>query len=147
MIVIGVGTPFRHDDGAGPAVVDALRDRTPPGVTLAVTDGEPARLIELWAGADLAVVVDAVRADPPRPGRVHEFHDAVADDGHGHVTGHGLGLGAAVELARALDRMPAHLHVYAIEGTDFSLGLGLTPPVAASVRRVADLITPDGAPP
>ena len=73
-MVIGIGNEFRRDDGAGPAVVSALRDLAPPpGVELMITDGEPARLIEAWTGARLAVVVDAVRAQPPRPGRVHRF--------------------------------------------------------------------------
>ena len=73
MVVIGVGNEYRRDDGAGLAVVTSLRDRVPPGVELVLTDGEPTRLIEAWTGAALAVVVDAVRADPPRPGRVHRF--------------------------------------------------------------------------
>ena len=69
VVVIGVGNDFRRDDGAGPAVVASLRGRVPPGVELVLTDGEPTRLIEAWAGAALAIVVDAVRAHPPRPGR------------------------------------------------------------------------------
>jgi hydrogenase maturation protease len=69
MVVIGVGNEFRRDDGAGLAVLTSLRDRVPPGVEIVLTDGEPIRLIEAWIGAALAVVVDAVRADPPRPGR------------------------------------------------------------------------------
>ncbi len=73
VVVIGVGNEFRRDDGAGPAVVAALHDLAPEGVRLVVTDGEPARLVEAWTGAALAVVVDAVRADPPHPGRVHRF--------------------------------------------------------------------------
>ena len=73
MVVIGVGNEYRRDDGAGLAVVARLRDRVPPGVELVLTDGEPTRLIEAWTGAALAVVVDAVRADPPRPGPVHPF--------------------------------------------------------------------------
>jgi hydrogenase maturation protease len=73
VVVIGVGNEYRRDDGAGLAVVTSLRDRVPPGVGLVLTDGEPTRLIEAWAGAALAVVVDAVRADPLRPGRVHRF--------------------------------------------------------------------------
>lgn len=137
MIGVGVGNVFRRDDGAGPAVIEALRGHPSPGVTLAVTDGEPARLIELWTGADLAVVVDAVRADPPEPGRIHEFHDSAGDHAGEGVSGHSLGLGSAVELARTLDRMPAHLHVYAIEGTDFSLGAGLTPTVGRAVAELA----------
>ena len=73
VVVIGVGNEFRRDDGAGPAVVGRLRDLVPPGVELVITDGEPTRLVEAWTGAALAVVVDAVRAQPPQPGRVHRF--------------------------------------------------------------------------
>ncbi|MBX6770055.1 MAG: hydrogenase maturation protease [Actinomadura rubrobrunea] len=139
-IVIGVGDRFRRDDGAGPAVVEALRGRTPDGVTLAVTDGEPARLIELWAGADLAIVVDAVRAEPSRPGRVHETGpDAVPRSG-GSASSHTLGLGEAVALGRAMDRMPEELRVLAIEGAQFGWGCELTPPVAAAVETVAERI-------
>jgi len=42
-------------------------------VELVLTDGEPTRLIEAWTRAALAVVVDAVRAHPPRPGRERRF--------------------------------------------------------------------------
>ena len=59
IVVIGVGNEFRRDDGAGPAVIGQLRDRVPAGVELVITDGEPTRLIEAWAGAALAVIVDA----------------------------------------------------------------------------------------
>jgi signal transduction histidine kinase len=57
----------------GPAVVGRLRGLVPPGVYLVITDGEPTRLIEAWTGAALAVVADAVHAQPPHPGRVHRF--------------------------------------------------------------------------
>jgi hydrogenase maturation protease len=142
-IVIGVGDRYRRDDGAGPSVIEALRGRTPEGATLAVTDGEPARLIELWADADLAIVVDAVRAKPSRPGRVHEVGlDAAAriDSVSGVPSSHALGLGEAVELGRAVDRMPACLRILAIEGAEFGWGPGLTPRVAAAVERVAERI-------
>ncbi|MFF5264713.1 hydrogenase maturation protease [Actinomadura viridis] len=104
-----------------------------------MTDGEPARLIELWAGAALAVVVDAVRTDPPRPGRVHEQAlEAVGRDGlDPPASSHALGLEHAVELGTALDRMPGRLRVYAIEGADFDFGVGLTPEVEAAVATVA----------
>ncbi len=45
----------------------SVKELVPPGVELVVTDGEPTRLIEAWTGAALAVVVDAVRAQPPHP--------------------------------------------------------------------------------
>ena len=141
--VIGVGNEFRRDDGAGPAVVARLRGLTPPWVRLVITDGEPARLVEAWTGAALAVVVDAVRADPPRPGRVHRFVlDRPRPLDH-QASSHGLGLDDAVALAVALDRMPGRLIVHAIEAADLGQGPGLTPPVAAAVAAVAGSVLAD----
>ena len=155
-MVIGVGNEFRRDDGAGPAVVARLRDLAPDGVRLVVTDGEPTRLIDAWAGSALAVVVDAVRArppdtqapdtGPPRPGTVHRF----VVDGPGTRTGrassHGFGFDDAIGLAVALDRMPARLIVHAIEAADLTQGPGLTPPVAAAVGVVAAAVLDDLGP-
>ena len=50
---------------------------------------------------------------------------------------HHLGLADAIELARALGRLPAATVVYGIEGTRFEAGDGLTPEVAAALPRVA----------
>jgi acetate kinase len=144
VVVIGVGNEFRRDDGAGPAVVAQLGDLVPPGVELVVADGEPTRLIEAWTGAALAVVVDAVRAEPPRPGQTHRF--VVDRPGPGAArpaSSHGFGLDDAVALALALDRMPRRLVVHAIEAGDLTQGTGLTPPVAAAVDIVAAAVLDD----
>jgi hydrogenase maturation protease len=144
VVVIGVGNEFRRDDGAGPAVVGRLRDLAPPGVDLVVTDGEPTRLMEAWTGAALAVVVDAVRAQPAHPGRVHRFvMDRPGAGSARAASSHGLGLDDAVSLALALDRMPGRLIVHAIEASDLAQGTGLTPAVAAAVGPVASAILED----
>ena len=144
VVVIGVGNEFRHDDGAGPAVVDRLRGLVPPGVGLVISDGEPTRLIEAWTGAALAVVVDAVRAEPPQPGKIHRFVVDRPGAGAGRpASSHGFGLDEAIALALALDRMPGRLIVHAIEAADLTHGPGLTPPVAAAVDIVADAILDD----
>ena len=143
-MVIGVGNDFRRDDGAGPAVIARLQGLTPPGVRLVVTDGEPTRLIDAWAGADLAVVVDAVRADPPRPGKIHRFVVDRPGAAPGRTaSSHGLGFDDAIRLAVALDRMPGRLIVHAIEAADLSQGPGLTAPVAAAVGVVAGAVLDD----
>jgi hydrogenase maturation protease len=138
VIVIGIGNEVRRDDGAGPTMIRELRDRCPLDVLLVACDGEPARLIDLWTGADLAVVVDAV---PPSygPGHVHEATDLPAD-AHAHTSCHGLGLVEAAELGRVLDRMPRKLRCYTIEGADFGLGSGLSPSVQRAVTEVAGRI-------
>lgn len=128
IVVIGVGNPFQRDEGVGPAVAERLRAQRLPGVRLAVSDGEAAGLIELWDGARLAVVVDALRTDPATPGRIHRL--SVVDAHH-------VDFGEAVELARILGRLPRRLVLFAVETSDVGFGPGLTPAVAAAAGRVA----------
>ena len=143
-VVIGVGNEFRRDDAAGPAVVAVLAGQVPAGVTLAVADGEPARMIETWAGAPLAIVVDAVRAEPAVPGRLHRLILGPSAVGPGgQVSSHGLGLGEAIGLGRVLDRMPGRLIVHAVEAGDLSQGTGLTPAVAAVIDTLAAAVLRD----
>jgi hydrogenase maturation protease len=140
--VIGVGNEFRRDDGVGWAVLDRLRERPlPPETHLATCDGDPGRLIGLWEGARLAVVVDAAHAHPGTPGRVHRLElDAGLLDRPPTTSSHGLGLGEAVELARVLGLLPEHLVVYAVEGADSTLGTGLSPAVADAVAPLVEAV-------
>ncbi|WP_155056018.1 hydrogenase maturation protease [Streptomyces blattellae] len=144
--VIGVGNEFRRDDGVGWAVIARLREQAaerplPPGTELATCDGDPGRLIGLWEGARLAVVVDAAHAHPGTPGRVHRLElDAGLPDQPPTTSSHGLGLGEAVELARTLGLLPDHLVVYAVEGAESSLGAGLSPAVAATVEPLVEAV-------
>ncbi|MFI6010172.1 hydrogenase maturation protease [Streptomyces sp. NPDC051243] len=152
--VIGVGNEFRRDDGVGWAVLARLCERGEdrpllPDVDLAICDGEPGRLIGLWEGAHLAVVVDAAHAHPGTPGRVHRLElDAGLLAQPATTSSHGLGLGEAVELARVLGLLPERLIVYAVEGAESELGTGLSPAVADAVeplvRAVEDEIARNG---
>jgi hydrogenase maturation protease len=159
VVVIGVGNEFRRDDGIGLEVLSRLREHAGAGaearVKLVHSDGEPASMIEAWTGASLAVVVDAVVADAPAPGRMHRFvigRDAPAGDNA--VSSHGLGVAEAVGLATALGRMPDRLIIHAVEAGDVGHGVGLTPAVSAAaaaltaavLRDVQAVLQSDGAP-
>lgn len=57
---------------------------------------------------------------------------------------HALGVAEAIELARALDRLPGRTIVYGIEGSSFSAGAALDPTVERAIdetltRVVAEL--------
>ncbi len=139
-VVIGIGNPYRGDDGAGPEVVRRVRERAPAWVVVVEHDGEPSGLLDLWENANLAVVVDAVRSSRGEFGRFHRVEvDACAGKfpAVSAVSSHGVGPGDAVELARALDRLPDRLVLYGIEGTRFSPGLGLSPELEPSIAAVA----------
>ena len=165
VVVIGIGNEFRRDDGVGPEVLTRLRGQAAGSapsagavrpetvqagtvqagtVQLVTSDGEPASLIEAWTGAALAVVVDAVLADPPSPGRLHRLVlDRPDRPDLRQVSSHGLGLDEAIGLARALDRMPDRLIIHAVEAGDVGHGVGFTPAVAAAVAPLTAAVLRD----
>jgi hydrogenase maturation protease len=145
-VVIGVGNEFRRDDGVGAAVVQALRNAPLKDVRLEVVDAEPLRLIESWAGACLAVIVDAVRCHEAVPGRLHRIKESGLLEAA--VSTHGLGVLEVVELARALNCLPKRLVVLAVEVDDVDFGVGLSSAVQAAVPSVAKAIEAEltGAP-
>jgi hydrogenase maturation protease len=132
-VVIGIGSPYRHDDGAGPIVADAIGGLQLPGVRVVISDGEPIGLLAAWEDAPLAVVVDAIRHEPACPGRIHRLTAGqLTSEGTG-TSSHGFGVPYALRLSGALHRPPRHLVVIAIEGADFTDGAGLSAPVSAAV--------------
>ncbi|MFD7846831.1 hydrogenase maturation protease [Nocardia sp. NPDC059764] len=139
-VVIGVGNEYRRDDGIGPAVARYLEKLCLPGVSVALCDSDPTGLLDLWAGAELAVVVDAVLCQPSTPGRVWR---TTLDSAHGlthAASSHAIGIPDAVPLGRLLGRVPHELVVVAVEAERLDLGVGLSDPVAAAFPEVVTAV-------
>lgn len=135
-VIIGVGNEYRRDDGIGPAVADRIGRRALPDVEVITTDGEPTRVLDAWTDKDIAVVIDAAVLRDPTPGRVHRMAvDDLPDDKPARSS-HGLGIPEAVELAKALDRLPGRLVFYTVEITETGYSPGLSTPVAAAIAPV-----------
>jgi hydrogenase maturation protease len=143
-LLIGVGNAFRGDDAVGLAVADRLRGCVPAGVEVVSCELEPSRLIDAWEGAASAVVVDAV-ASGGEAGAVSRFDasDAAVPARAFRSSTHAFGVGEAIELARALGRLPRRVVVYGIEGSEFAAGAGLTAPVQAAVARAVPAVLGD----
>ena len=140
-VVVGVGNPYRGDDGVGLAVAERVRSSVAGDVVVLECEQEPTRLVDAWEGADVAVVVDAC-AGGAAPGTVHRFD---VDEGPlparvFRSSTHSFGVGDAVELARALGRLPGRLVVYGVEGAEFGAGTALSAPVASALDGVAAAI-------
>jgi hydrogenase maturation protease len=138
IVVIGVGNPLRGDDAAGIAVADQVRARAPEGVSVRVCEEEPTRLIDSFGEADVAFVVDAVSTGAAA-GTVHRWDasEAAVPSRELRSSTHALGIGEALELARALGRLPARTVVFGVEGSDFVAREGMTPAVAEGVARAS----------
>ena len=136
-VVIGVGNAFRGDDAVGLEVAERLRGRA--GLDVVVCEQEPIQLLDAWAEADLALLVDAVSSGAA-PGTIHRL-DATAQPVPATVfrgSTHAFGVAEVVELGRALGRLPGRLLVFGVEGAEFRAGDELTPAVAAAVEPLVD---------
>jgi hydrogenase maturation protease len=104
-------------------------------------EGEPTALMDAWEGAETVWLVDAVSSEA-QAGAVHRVDTSEQELPAGlfRASTHHFGLADAVELARALGRLPARTIVYGIEGASFVAGSELTPEVALAVPTVADSI-------
>jgi len=177
VVVIGVGNALRQDDGAGLEVARRVRTRASAPeaaggvemagggevagagpmagggeITVLEYEGEPLGLLELWDGARAAVLVDAIRSGAA-PGAIHRL-DASCEPIpallRGSSSTHAVGVGEAIELARALDRLPERVVVYGVEGLCFDAGSELSEEVErvidtlaeAVLREAADLLAP-----
>ena len=118
-----------------------------PRVVTVIEHEDPTDLIELWAGHERVVVVDATWSASPA-GTLHLIETGADRDplpeaawartGRGGT--HAFGLAAAVELARVLRRLPVHVTVVGVEAASFEPGEPLSPAVAAAVPRAVAVV-------
>ncbi len=136
-LVIGIGNPWRGDDGIGHAVVDALADT--PGLATAKSHGEPAELMELWQGHDPVILVDAI-VTGAAPGTLHRLDAREPLPRGARYSSHGIGLAEAVELARSLGELPQHVIVHGIEPACLEDGAALSPEISVAIVRMCENI-------
>ena len=136
-LVVGVGNAWRGDDAAGLELARRIAAAR-PGLEVRTVDGDASGLLEAWAGHEHVALVDAA-APATRPGALHTFRadrEPLPAAGLRSST-HAFGVADAIELARALGRLPARVDVYAVEGAEFAVGAGLSAPVARTVDALA----------
>jgi len=133
-----VGNALRGDDAAGLEVLRLLEGTLPDGVRMLGCEGEPVALLDGWADCELAIVVDATRSGA-EPGTVRRIpaHETRLPDELTRASTHVLGVREAIELARALGKLPPRTIVYGIEGSCFDTGAPLSTEVAAATEVVA----------
>src|SRR3982751_5456111 len=119
-LVLGSGNEYRSDDAGGLLVARQVRTAALPGVVLGEESGEGVALMQAWEGAARVILCDAV-VSGGAPGTIYRL-DAQAGPIPArffNYSTHAFSVAEAVELARALDRLPPRLIIYGVEGRDF----------------------------
>jgi len=154
VLVVGIGSPDRGDDAWGPRVAQAVAELGLTGVQVMLHE-DPTDLVQAWDTADLAVVVDAVDAGLDPGGLVVREMGADADGlpsatfARVAVGGtHAFGLAAAIELSRALGRLPRRVVLVGTQVASVAHGMPMAPEVSAAVGpavdRVRHIVTSSG---
>jgi len=142
-LVLGLGNPILSDDGVGIKVVQevgAALQRDDVVVNQASVGG--LGLLELVAGYDKVIIVDAIQTENGVPGEVHYLS---AEQFHGNVRAastHDVTFAAALELGKRLHKdMPREVLILAVEASEVAaFGEELTPEVASVVPHVVELV-------
>jgi hydrogenase maturation protease len=141
ILVIGLGNDYRGDDAVGRVVTRRLKAIGADNVRVVEESGEGAALIEAWKGADFVIAIDAAYSGGA-PGSIHRF-DAESQpipSRFFHYSTHAFSIAEAVELARALNQLPAKLVVYGIEGKTFDAGAGLSLEVEGAAAELVSWV-------
>ncbi len=146
-LVLGLGNELRGDDGLGPAVVRALSAHRGLPADVRVLDGGLAGVetVLLLKGAKRAIIVDAAEQGLT-PGTWQRLPltavlDHAARGGGG--SWHAAGLAEALALGHALDVLPPHLVVYAVQPERADYAPGLSEPLQAAIPRLCEQILAD----
>jgi hydrogenase maturation protease len=147
-LIVCIGNDLAADDGVGHVVYEGLARKVLPEDTRCALLGVGGMaLIDELEGEDLLVVVDAVQLGH-KPGTIHILDwNQLPPSTIRPVSGHGIGIREAVEVAQRVcpEKTPKRVYLVGIEGKCFDeLGAGLTEEVAeavdGAVKEVMNLV-------
>ena len=136
VVVVGLGNAILGDDAIGIVVARELMSRIPPeAATVVESSWGGMRFLDLLAGFDAAIIIDAITWKRGPPGTIYRLSPEQALPTVRATSFHDIPLGHALQLGGMLGiPMPTRVVFLAIEATDtMTVCTHLDPAVAASV--------------
>jgi hydrogenase maturation protease len=145
-LMLGLGNPILTDDGVGIHVVRAAATQCSAanGVTFAEASVGGLRLLDLLAGYDRVILVDAIQTHAGRPGDIYQLSPADLQGTLHSSSTHDLSLPGALALGRALGTsLPGDEAIVfiAVEVEDIlTFGETCTPAVTAAIPCAVEAV-------
>lgn len=140
--LVGCGAPDAGDDSVGLVIAQRLLPRLSAEAEIRVAPGGGADLLQWFEAVETLFIVDAAAANSGFPvGEVRRFCypadrrllEVLAFSGT-----HTLGIVPALRLAEELGQLPSRVLVYAVAGSRFERGTGLSPALQGRLEEVVD---------
>ena len=141
ILILGVGNPYRRDDGIGPAVIAHLQaDPLADGIDLLDGGTDGLALLEEIKKYAHVLIIDAVQMGKI-PGEVCLFSPeeaklTVATDA---LSTHGFGLAEVIGLMEKLE-IKTDLRIIGIQAQDLSFGEEMSQDVSSKIEEICDLV-------
>jgi hydrogenase maturation protease len=143
-LVLGLGNPILTDDGVGIHVVRATARRCSRVDSVVFDEASVGglRLLDLLAGYERVILVDAIQTRDGQPGRIYRLGPGDLQASIHSGSTHDLSLPGALDLGRRLGmNLPGDedLTILAVEVEDvLTLGETCTPAVTGSIPRAVE---------
>ena len=139
LVIIGMGNTLLSDDGAGIAVAERLAEifRDNEAVDVIPASWGGFRIIDLLAGYDAAIIIDAAKTDEVPIGCIRKFIPADFVHSVRMVSFHDVNFATALEFAQQMDiPMPQDISIYTIEVEDITT---ISEELTATVHSVVEV--------
>ena len=144
-IVLGLGNPILRDDGVGNRVALELEDKLAQrkDITVMETSMSGLSLIDLLAGYDKAIIIDAIQTAEGKAGQIYRLTPDAFNNTRHASSPHDVNFATALELGNRLGMsMPKQILIYAIEVADTStFSEKCTPAVRRAIPACIKMIT------
>ena len=140
VLILGLGNILLGDEGLGVRAAERLAQRFELPVGVEVVDGGTSGLdlIDILAGRDHVIVLDAVDADAGPGSLVHLNESAIPIGWQTKQSHHQLGLGDVLAALALLELAPRAMTVIGLVPAEMEPGLELSPVVAARLDDLVD---------
>jgi len=140
-LVVAIGNILRRDDGFADAVLrelDALE--LPESVELFDAGTSAIDLMEIFAGRDKLVIIDAVRGNQ-KPGTLYRFSPDQVEAGALPMNSlHQVGMLETLRLGELVDCKPHSAVVIGVQPEETGIGIGLSDAVTEAVPKAVQLV-------
>lgn len=121
-LILGLGSPILSDDGVGIRVAEELKGRLDQQeVTVEETSMAGLSLLDMLAGYNRAIIIDAIQTRGGKAGQVYRLEPEAFDATRRTATPHDVNFATALELGRRLGlALPQQIVIFAIEVANVS---------------------------
>ncbi|MBK9040094.1 MAG: hydrogenase maturation protease [Bdellovibrionales bacterium] len=137
-----MANPNRGDDAFSWIVADQLISGGETLFSVIKSSGDITDLLDIFSSHRKVIVLDAMETDDLVPIKKWDAKEDSLPASLSGTSSHVLGVGQAIELSRALDKIPDELIVIGVKGVNFQMGEELSsgmrsmiPEVIAYVRQ------------